>query len=195
MAGHPAIILNRDIIATLIVTYIYNVTILRQMPHSRKIYSDIYDKYVDKIYRFVVLKVKSPEIAEDLWSEVFLRGWQAFQRNSSKIENIQAFLYQIARNLLIDHYREVGQTQLVSVEYAPITDVSQDLEEKALLQSDLEQVKAALANIKEEYREVIIWYYLDEFKVPEIAKILNKSEGTVRVLIHRALKALKTKLS
>ena len=96
--------------------------------------------------------------------------------------------------MLTDHYREIGKAQLVSVEYAPITDSSQDLEEKALVRSDLEQVKAALANIKEDYREVIIWYYLDELQVPEIAKILNKSEGTCRVLIHRALKALKNEL-
>ena len=163
------------------------------MPNSRKIYSDIYDKYVDKIYRFIVLKVKSSEIAEDLCSEVFLRGWEAF-KGKNEIENIQAFLYQIARNLLSDHYREAGRAQLVSVEYAPITDPNQDLEEKALVQSDLEQVKASLANIKEDYREVIIWYYLDELQVPEIAKILDKSEPTVRVLIHRALKALKNEL-
>ena len=69
-----------------------------------------------------------------------------------------------------------------------------DLEEKALLTSDLEQVKAALAYIKEEYREVVVWYYLDELQVPEIAKMLDKSEGTCRVLIHRALKALKNEL-
>ena len=164
------------------------------MPNFRKTYSDIYDRHVDKIYRFVVLKVKSSEIAEDLCSEVFLRGWQSFKGKKGKIDNIQAFLYQIARNLITDHYRQEGKAQLVSVEYTPMTDSSQDLEEKALLTSDLEQVKAALANIKEEYREVVVWYYLDELQVPEIAKMLDKSEGTCRVLIHRALKALKNEL-
>ncbi|KKM03075.1 hypothetical protein LCGC14_1778080, partial [marine sediment metagenome] len=49
-------------------------------------------------------------------------------------------------------HRQKGKAQLVSVEYTPISDPSQDLEEKALLRSDLDQVKAALANIKEEYR-------------------------------------------
>jgi len=165
------------------------------MPNYRKIYSDIYDKHIDKIFRFVVLKVKSSEIAEDLTSEVFLRGWQSFKDKKGKIDNIQAFLYQIARNLITDHYRQEGKAQLVSVEYASISDSNQDLEEKALLRSDLEQVKAALANIKEEYREVIVWYYLDELQVPEIAKMLGKSEGTCRVLIHRALKALKNELN
>ena len=164
------------------------------MPNYRKTYSDIYDKHVDKIYRFIVLKVKSSETAEDLCSEVFLRGWQAF-KGETKIDNIQAFLYQIARNLLSDHYREASKAQLVSVEYAPIIDSRQGLEEKAFISSDLGLVKTALANVKDEYREVIIWYYLDELKIPEIAKILDKSEGTCRVLIHRALKALKNEIS
>ena len=166
------------------------------MSNSRKIYSQVYDKYVKKIYRFVLLKVKSAEIAEDLTSEVFMRGWEAFKgQGPDKIANIQAFLYQIARNLLSDHYRHEVKAQLVSMEYAPpLPDAKQDLEEMSFIQSDLEQVKAALADINEDYREVIVWYYLDELKVAEIAKILDKSEPTVRVLIHRALSALKNEL-
>ena len=165
------------------------------MSNLRKTYSEIYDKYVKKIYRFVLLKVNSAEIAEDLTSEVFMRGWESFKANRDKIENIQAFLYQIARNLLADHYRHEARAQLVSVEYAPpLPDRKQDLEEAAFLQSDLERVKAALSDINDDYREVIVWYYLDELKVSEIAKILNKSEPTVRVLIHRALHALKVEL-
>lgn len=165
------------------------------MPDYRKIYSDIYDKYVNKIYRFIFLKVKSSEIAEDLCSEVFLRGWQSFQEKNAAIENIQAFLYQITRNLIADHYRQESKAQLVSVEYTPIVDSGQNLEERAILRSDFDNIKAALTNIKDDYQEVIIWYYLDELQVPEIAKILNKSEPTVRVLIHRALNALRNQVS
>lgn len=162
------------------------------MANIRKKFGEIYDKYVDKIYRFVFLKVNSSEIAEDLTSEVFTRGWQAFQDKKCDIDNIQAFLYQIARNLIIDHYRQKGQAQLVAVQNAPeLVDSGQDLEEKTMLKSDVNNIKAALAGLKDEYREVIVWYYLDEFSVPEIAKILNKSEEAVRVQIHRALNSLK----
>ena len=166
------------------------------MSNLRKNYSEVYDKYVKKIYRFVLLKVNSAEIAEDLTSEVFMRGWQSFKgQGPDKIDNLQAFLYQIARNLLADHYRQETKAQLVSVEYAPLLpDARQDLEEMSFIQSDMERVKAALVNINDDYREVIVWYYLDELKVPEIAKILDKSEPTVRVLIHRALQALKAEL-
>jgi RNA polymerase sigma-70 factor (ECF subfamily) len=165
------------------------------MSNLRKSYSDIYDKYVKKIYRFVFLKVRSAEIAEDLTSDVFMRGWQAFKENCDKIENIQAFLYQIARNLLADHYRHETKAQFVSVDLAPpIIDAGQDIEEQAFIWSDIERVKTALVKINDDYREVIVWYYLDELRVPEIAKILDKSEPTVRVLIHRALNALKAEL-
>ena len=71
------------------------------MSNLRKNYSEVYDKYVKKIYRFVLLKVNSAEIAEDLTSEVFMRGWQSFKgQGPDKIENIQAFLYQIANSSL-----------------------------------------------------------------------------------------------
>ena len=165
------------------------------MANLSKNFGKIYDKYVDKIYRFIYLKVSSQEAAQDLTSEVFLRGWEAYKRQGTKIDNPQAFLYQIARNLVTDYYRQRGQAQLVSVENVqPMPDIGSDLEEKAMINSDVDQVKAALANINDDYREIIVWYYLDEFTVPEIAKILNKSEEAVRVSIHRALKALKNEL-
>jgi RNA polymerase sigma-70 factor (ECF subfamily) len=164
------------------------------MSNLRKEYSDIYDKYIKKIYRFVFLKVKSQEIAQDLSSEVFVRGWQAFKEQGKKIENIQAFLYQIARNLLADHYRQTAKVRFVSADYTTVVDPSQTIEQKAFIGSDLERIKAALANINETYREVIVWYYLEELKVPEIAKLTGKSEPAVRVVIHRALEALRGEL-
>jgi len=168
----------------------------------RKEFSKIYDKYIEKIYRFVFLKVSSPEVAEDLTSETFLKGWMAFkQRETSnkqqatKIENPPAFLYQIARNLVIDHYREKGKTQIVPAEDYRIIDPRIDLAERANLNSDFEQVRHALINLKEDYQDVIIYRYLDELSVPEIAKVMQKSDGTVRVLLHRALKSLKNELN
>ena len=166
------------------------------MSQLQKNFAKIYDKHIEQIYRFIFLKVNSQETAEDLTSEVFTRGWETFKAKNQEIENIQAFLYQIARNLIIDHYRQKAQAQFVSIDYAPqIVDSSADLEEKALLTSDVNRVKAVLADLREEYREVIVWYYLDELGVPEIAKMLGKSEEAVRVQVHRALNVLKERVS
>jgi len=164
------------------------------MPNPKKIFSELYNQYVDKIYRFIFLKVSSQEIAQDLTSETFLRGWKVF-RNPKDIENPPAFLYKIARNLVIDHYREKEQKGTISTQNLRIIDPRSNLEEKAILTSDLNTIKGALTNLKEDYQTVIIWHYLDDLSIPEIAKILEKPEGTIRVTLHRALKSLKNELS
>ena len=164
------------------------------MPNKRKEFEKIYNQCIKKIYRFIFLKVNSEEIAQDLSSETFLRGWESY-KNNPNIENPSAFLYQIARNLTIDYYREKGRIQFVSPEIAPIADPNPGIEEKAIFNSDLEEIKRGLVKIKDEYQDVIIYRYLDELSMPEIAKIMDKSEGTVRVLLHRALKSLRNEIN
>lgn len=160
-------------------------------------FSQIYDKYIDKIYRFIFLKVNSKETAEDLSSEVFTRCWRKFQDNEGDlvtIENPQAFLYQVARNLVVDHYREKGKAQFVSTDFAPVIDPRGDIKEKTEFSSDLSMVRTALAGLKDKYQEMVIWHYIDDLSIPEISKISGKPEGTVRVALHRAMKSLKKEL-
>lgn len=167
------------------------------MEKLRKEFGDIYDQYIDKIYRFIFLKVNSEDIAKDLTSETFLRGWKAYKKsgNPHPIENIQAFLYQIARNLVIDHYREKGKRDFISVEDVSIIDPGPGIEERAALSSDMGQIKVVLAGLKDDYQNVIIWRYLDELPVSEVAKLLGRTEQATRVLLHRALKSLHQKLN
>lgn len=164
------------------------------MANLRKIFSKIYDRYVDKIYRFIFFKVNSQEISEDLASETFLRTWEVFKKGE-EIKNVQAFLYKTARNLVTDYYRQKARTEVISAEDRPIIDPREDLEEKAMLSSDLETIRMALTKLPEEYQYVIIWYYLDDFPIREVAKMLDRTEATTRVLLHRALKALKNELN
>ncbi len=164
----------------------------------QKEFSKIYDQYIGKIYRFIFLKVNSQETAQDLTSETFTRAWSKFndsQDPNPKVQNWQAFLYQIARNLLADLYRENDKFQVVSASsVADPPSSAIDLEEKAILGSDMEQVRAGLAKLGEEQQEVIIWRYLDGLSTKEIAEILDKPEGTIRVILHRALATLREKL-
>lgn len=179
-------------------SYVDNAFVLasiQKMSQSKESFSQIYDDCVDKIYRFIYLKVNSQDIAEDLCSETFLKGWQVFKENSKDIANPSAFLYQIARNLVIDYYREKDKSRTVSTDSIPITDPAEDLQEKAIVNSELAMVKNTLTELKEDYQELIIWHYVDDYSVPEIAKMMDKSEGAVRVMLHRALKVLKNKVN
>ena len=171
------------------------------MKNPKKEFSKIYDRYIDKIYRFIFLKVNSNEIAQDLTSETFLRVWKIYEKAQNpdtkgrQIENPQAFLYKIAKNLVTDHYRIKGKNRTISAEYVSIVDPDSDLEEKAKSESDLETIHLALANLQENYQNVIIWHYLDDLSIREVAKLLDKSEENTRVMLHRALKKLRGELN
>lgn len=169
---------------------LYDIHIYVFMADIRKTFSKIYDQNIDKIYRFIFLKVNSQEIAQDLTSETFLKGWEAFQK-SQKIENPRAFLYRIARNLVIDHYREKGKNKVISAEDIRIIDPRTDLEGRAVLMSDFENIKNVLTELNDDYQNVIIWRYIDDLPITEIAVLLGRTEDATRVLLHRALKTLR----
>lgn len=166
------------------------------MEKKKKEFSKIYDQYIEKIYRFIFLKVNSKEVAEDLTSETFLKTWEAFKNENQKIENISAFLYQVAKNLVTDYYRNKGKTQILSVDLNPsIADPKENLEEKAKRDSDLEMVKKAIRELDEDYQNAIIWYYIDNLPIQKVAALLGRTEAATRVLISRAIKALREKLN
>jgi RNA polymerase sigma-70 factor (ECF subfamily) len=159
---------------------------------KKKFFSKFYDKHIDKIYRFIFLKVNSKEVSEDLTSEVFLRFWQ--QLNSPiEIRNPRAFIYQIARNLIIDYYRQ-KKPQKLDIDEIELVDSSENPYKEAVLDSESRDLVIALSKMPEDYQDVIIWYYLNDLSVAEIADIVAKSEGAVRVMIHRALNALRREM-
>ncbi|MEK9135244.1 MAG: RNA polymerase sigma factor [Patescibacteria group bacterium] len=161
------------------------------MADLKETFSQIYDQLIGKIYRFVFLKVNSEATAQDITSEAFTRCWECF-KNGDTIDNPSAFLYQIARNLVTDYYREKGKNQIVSVENTTIADPSDDFSE-AMLKSDINTVKLVLAGLKDDYQNVIIWHYLDDFSIQEVAKMMDRTEDNTRVLLHRALESLRKK--
>lgn len=160
------------------------------MRKQKKTFKKAYDQYIEKIFRFVFLRVNSEQVAQDLSSETFLRFWQTLN-SGTEIQNPKAFIYQIARNLVIDHYREKNQAQFISIEEIEISDPKANLEKDIYLASDISQVQKVLPELKEEYQSVLVWYYLDELSISEIAGILGKTENAVRVTIHRALNSLR----
>jgi len=156
-------------------------------------FSQIYDQYIDKIYRFVYLKVDSQETAEDITSKVFIRGWEAFKKDPSGIKNQGAFLYQVARNAVVDHYRDKGRAKTVSVDASgEIADPGTNAQDMAILSADVEVVKKSIQHLKKEHQDIIIWHYLEDMPIGQIAQLIGKPEGTIRVMLHRGLKDLKS---
>lgn len=161
------------------------------MDNIKKKFSKIYDKNIDGIYRFIFFRVSSEEIAQDLTSETFIKALHAFEEK--EVENPRAFLYRIAKNLVIDHYRERDRTQTISIENLTLPD-SHSLEENVLTNSDMEMTRKALSKIKEEYKDVITLHYINGLSIKETAETLDKSNGAVRVMLHRALNSLREEI-
>lgn len=154
-------------------------------------FGEFYDLYVARIYRFVFFKINSVSDAQDITSEVFLKLWQCV-REGKDIQNLNAFIYMIARNMVIDFYRHNHRHEdPISENHNNIPDEQKDLLRQQIMDSELTDVLKGIENLKDEYKEVIILKYLDELSHSEIASILHKSNGAVRVLLFRATKALK----
>lgn len=159
-------------------------------------YGQFYDLYVKRIYRFIYFKVNSVSDSQDITSEVFLKLWQ-YLREGKEIKNLNAFIYIVARNLVVDFYRQRRQEALsINDDKAPeIIDGRSDILKEQMVDSDLQATIKGMDRLKDEYKEAIILKYFDELSISEIAEILNKSKGAVRVLLHRALKALKDNIN
>ena len=153
-----------------------------------------YDLYADDIYRFLYFKVGNEEEARDLVSATFLKVWNYIQDNNLKdYKTLKAFLYKVARNLAIDHFRTKKEQVSLETENGPreIPDPAEDLLRRAEIAADFALVLKKMNELKDEYREAIILRYINELSIGEVAEVMDKSRGNVRVLLYRALKALR----
>lgn len=158
-------------------------------------FTKVYDLYVNPIYRFIYFKVPRHQDAEDLTSEVFLKTWQYINETEEAIQNLQALLYRLARNLVVDFYRNRTKTELIIENEEMLIKIEDTRQQNFLTQIDakaeLKNLEPILRRMKDEYREVLILRYIEELTISEIATILEKSKGSVRVLVHRALKVVR----
>jgi len=159
-------------------------------------FAKIYNIYVDKIYRFVFLKTSSREESEDITSQTFYKVLEYINNSEKQIENLQAFLYRIARNLIADFYKKTSNrvVEITAGTEKNLLSRQTDLTEKTDQKMMLERVKQALNDLSDDYKDVIILYYIEELSVREVAQIMDRTEGAIRVLIHRALETLRNKV-
>lgn len=153
-------------------------------------FEELYDAYVDKIYRFLYYRTKSKEIAEDLTSETFFKALRAIQK-SHDVQQFSAWLYRIANNTLIDHYRTAKHhVSLDDEEVMEVKDpqnIEQDSENKMLL----EKVQVELEKLTETQRQIVTMRVWDGLSYKEIAEITGKTEGNCKVIFSRGVAQLR----
>ena len=152
-------------------------------------FTRLYDGYVERVYRFIFFRVSDDTVTEDLVSQVFLKAWQNLDRYKIGNSPFIAWLYTIARNLVIDHYR--SKKELVPLEEAAaLPSDMQSPDDEAQLQFDLEAMRDALQFLSADQQQVLILKYIAGLPNPDIAQIMNKQEGTIRGLQMRGLQVL-----
>lgn len=157
----------------------------------------LYDRYAPQIYRFILLKVGNKTEAEDLAHDVFMSAWKNMPTYKPSAAPFTSWLYQIARNRVIDYYRLFKKHTAIDkdTDAAPhaalVSAHHQTLIETLDRNIQLAHIASALKNLNDDQQTVLIMRYIEELSPKEIALTLKKTEGAVRILQYRAIKNLK----
>lgn len=159
-------------------------------------FTEIFDEYAPRLFRHARLRVARREVAEDLASQAFLKAWEHIVSGGPAIRSVKPFLFRILDNLIVDYYRAREREELLSLDEAAfaLEDPRFGAGEVVLgLERDYTRVliEGALQAIAPQYRQMLVWRYIDEFSVGAIVKLSGKSRNAVYVTLYRALKAMK----
>ena len=156
---------------------------------DKEAFGQCYDFYAPRLYRHAFYRLGSKELAEDVTSEVFVKVWEFLTDPAKRIDNLRAFLYRITNNLIIDHYRGKDR-QLILIDEVLETKLGDEGRgaEKLGKNMEFETVLKSLEKLPEDTRKLLIWRYIDELSIGEIAELSGKTKNAVYVALHRALR-------
>ncbi len=149
--------------------------------------SELYDQFAPRLYTYIYRRVGEQRLAEDLTSEVFVKALSALRKGQFASASAQAWLYRLAHNLVIDHYRR-DKGNLPLDESLPAPDSVPEAARRRHWQG---QLREALPHLTEEQQHVIVLRFGEGQSAGEVARALGKTEESIRALQHRALAALR----
>ena len=154
-------------------------------------FGKLYDLYIDKIYGYVFYKVGHEEEAKDLTENIFLKVLEKIRYYRGGEGSFSVWLFTIARNTVINYYRDRSRAQTISLENTEEKQGKETSPEEAVLKEDSARlIHQAISQLTEEQQQVIILRFFSNLSNREIGKVIGKSEGAVKSLQHRALKSL-----
>lgn len=158
-----------------------------------------FDEYGDALFRHATLRIRNRERAIDLVHDAYTKVW-SYVRAGHNVDSFRPFLYKVLNNLIIDEYRrhqEVSLDALMEkdgVDEGSFAELSENTVEALAATIDGRQAFALLDTLPDEYREVIILRFVDQLGPREISELIEETENTISVRIHRGLKLLRTKM-
>jgi RNA polymerase sigma-70 factor, ECF subfamily len=155
-----------------------------------------YEAYGGRLYSYLRFHLPSPDLAEDLTAEVFLRAVKAYDRFNSSAGSPRAWLFRIAQNVLRDHLRQARRRQLVWI--GGIRDLECEApspEERLLWEEEVAGLLSAMAALSSNDREIIGLCYGSDLSVAEAGEVLGLNASAARTRLWRALRRLRTILT
>lgn len=153
-------------------------------------FGELYSNYAGKIYRYIFYSIRDSVLSEDITQEVFLKAWKAIGSCKGKEKTFSAWLYRIAHNLLVDKYRK---KKPILLETQPVENIS-DPANRITEQLDQEDLLNSLEFLPPKQRQLIILKFVEGMDNKEIAEVMKKSEGAVRIMQMRALTSLRNNI-
>lgn len=152
-------------------------------------FGKLYDAHIDQVYRFVWYKVQHKELAEDLTSKAFMKALEKIRTFDADKASFKTWVLTIARNTVIDHWRTVRETK--DIEDAWDLSSGSDTERDAEARMQLEQVRAHLAELTADQRDIVVLRVWEGLSFKEIAETVGKSEAACKMACSRGLSRLR----
>jgi len=157
---------------------------------DKEAFAQLYETHLDKIYRYIILRTGNKAEAEDMTQQVFVKAFESIPSFKWKGTPFSAWLFRIAHNLVVDHFRKEKKRPTVPFEESVMgSDSNPQLEAERRL--DIEQLISATKRLTEVQREVIGLRFAGGLSIAEVAKTMGKNEGAVKALQHSAIVALR----
>jgi RNA polymerase sigma-70 factor (ECF subfamily) len=154
-------------------------------------FGGLYDRFQPEIVRYLTHRTRDMDAAEDLAQQVFLKAWQAIPRYEDRGVPFKAWLYRMAHNQMVDHFRSRRPTSDLEGLDLPVDSEAETL----LLEGEMQEaLKGALERLTEDHRQVLVLRFLMEKSAREIGEIMGRKEVTIRGLQMRALQSLRREI-
>ena len=157
-----------------------------------KAFEALYVHYMDAIYRYIFFRVGDELQAEDLTEETFVRAWEALPKYQHRKYPFSSWLYRIAHNLVIDHYRRKKPVPISNGLMRTYSNPNESLDRIVDRKHEIQLLVKAVQKLNELEREIVLLRFVEGLSHKEIAAMIGRSQASCRVILHRALKALRS---
>jgi RNA polymerase sigma-70 factor (ECF subfamily) len=160
---------------------------------AREIFVELYEEFLPKVFRYIRYRVNSEQETEDLTSVVFEKALVNFEKYSRDKASFSTWIFSIARNTVIDHYRTQARRPSISLEKAEIETSSNELlpDDVLVKMEEREKLQSCLSRLSREEQEIIALKFGAEMNNRQIARATGLSESNVGTKLYRAVRKLR----